>query len=95
MKRAHCAVVREEAERLRPRRETREHGDAERRVCGETARSRDLPEDEIHLGLLRHCYGGAGGGAHGGSVHLYGFLFDVLVRFEMSVRPAALDRLLV
>ena len=35
------------------------------------------------------------GGSHGGSVHLHRFLFDVLVRFEMSVRPAALDRLLV
>src|ERR1019366_8897777 len=37
----------------------------------------------------------AGGGSHGGSVHLHRFLFDVLVRFEKSVGPAALDRLLV
>src|SRR5678815_544383 len=37
----------------------------------------------------------AGDGPHGGSIHFYGFLFDVLVGFEMSVRSAALDGLAV
>src|ERR1019366_1267422 len=30
-------------------------------------------------------------GSHGGSVHLHRFLFDVLVRFEKSVRPRWTD----
>jgi hypothetical protein len=52
-----------------------------------------------HLHQCFHAIGisteRAGGSSHGCSVHLHRFLFDVLVRFEMSVRPAALDRLLV
>ncbi len=50
-----------------------------------------------HLYQCFHAIGiaaeGTRGGAHGGSVQLHSFLFNVLVRFEMSVRPAALDRL--
>src|SRR5439155_27230902 len=46
---AHGAVRREEPEGLRPRGEPGEDGDAERDVRRETARARDLPEEEIHL----------------------------------------------
>src|SRR5205823_2433700 len=60
------AVVREKAKRLRPRSETRENGDAERGVRGKAARPRDLPEEEIHLGLLGDGHSGLCGGAHGG-----------------------------
>src|SRR5208282_4661437 len=38
---------------------------------------------------------GARGGAHGVSVYLHRFLFDVLIRYETSVVAAALDGLLV
>src|ERR1700681_2362821 len=49
------------------------------------------------FGYLHQCFRsigisteGTGGGSHRGRVQLHRFFFDVLVRFEMSVRAAAL-----